>query len=78
MSEHPVREMFDKGIPVTIATDDPLFFGVELLDEYWNLHSKLKFSKSDLKQIVLNSFDDSFLPNEEKAHFKNLVEENWT
>ncbi|MBR1404983.1 MAG: adenosine deaminase [Treponema sp.] len=77
MSEHPVREMFDKGIPVTIATDDPLFFDVELLDEYWNLHSKLKFSKSDLKQVVLNSFDDSFLPNEEKAHFKNLVEENW-
>ncbi|MBQ9282735.1 MAG: adenosine deaminase [Treponema sp.] len=75
MSEHPVREMFDKGIAVTIATDDPLFFGVELLDEYWNLHSELRFTEEEIKQIILNSFDDSFLPEEEKSAFKKSVEE---
>lgn len=77
MAEHPVREMFDKGIPVTIATDDPIFFGAELLDEYWNLYSKLHFSKKDMKQIVINSFDDSFLPNDKKESFKAKVEQNW-
>lgn len=77
MAEHPVREMFEKGIPVTIATDDPIFFGAELLDEYWNLYSKLNFSKADMKQIILNSFEDSFLPGEEKERMKNLVEKNW-
>lgn len=77
MTEHPVREMFEKGIPVTIATDDPIFFGAELLDEYWNLYSKLNFSKADMKQIILNSFEDSFLPGEEKERMKNLVEKNW-
>lgn len=77
MSEHPVRQMFDQGIAVTIATDDPIFFGVELLDEYWNLYSQLNFSKDELKQIILNSFDDSFLSEEEKSKFKSLVEKNW-
>lgn len=77
MAEHPVREMFDKGIPVTIATDDPIFFGAELLDEYWNLYSKLHFSKKDMKQIIINSFDDSFLPNDKKESFKAKVEQNW-
>ena len=77
MEEHPVRQMFDKGIAVTIATDDPIFFGVELIDEYWNLYSKLKFSKSDLKQIIFNSFDDSFLSDEQKKEFKEKVEKNW-
>ncbi|WP_296325290.1 adenosine deaminase [Treponema sp. UBA3813] len=77
MEEHPVREMFDKGLSVTIATDDPIFFGVELLDEYWNLYTKLKFSKNELKQIILNGFEDSFLPVKEKTVFKNLVEANW-
>lgn len=77
MAEHPVREMFEKGIPVTIATDDPIFFGAELLDEYWNLYSKLHFSKKDMKQIILNSFDDSFLPEEEKESFKAKVEQSW-
>ncbi len=77
MAEHPVREMFDKGISVTIATDDPIFFGAELLDEYWNLYSKLHFSKKDMKQIIINSFDDSFLPNDKKESFKAKVEQNW-
>lgn len=77
MSEHPVREMFESGIPVTIATDDPIFFGVELLDEYWNLYSKLQFSKADLKKIILNSFEDSFLPDSEKEKFCAQVEQNW-
>ena len=77
MAEHPVREMFEKGIPVTIGTDDPIFFGAELLDEYWNLYSKLHFSKADMKKIVINGFEDSFLDDSEKAKFKNLVEENW-
>jgi len=77
MEEHPVRQMFDEGIAVTIATDDPIFFGVELIDEYWNLYSKLKFSKSDLKQIIFNSFDDSFLSDEQKKEFKEKVEKNW-
>lgn len=77
MSEHPVREMFDKGIPVTISTDDPIFFGAELLDEYWNLYSKLKFTKSEMKQVVLNSFDDSFLDEAVKKNFKDEVEKLW-
>ena len=77
MSEHPVREMFEKGIPVTIATDDPIFFGAELIDEYWNLYSKLKFSKQDIKQIIFNSFEDSFMSDSEKKHCKELVENAW-
>ncbi|MBQ9207892.1 MAG: adenosine deaminase [Treponema sp.] len=77
MSEHPVREMFDSGIPVTIATDDPIFFGVELLDEYWNLHKELRFTDEEIKQIILNSFDDSFLSDSEKEKFKAQVEERW-
>ena len=77
MAEHPVREMFDKGVSVTIGTDDPIFFGAELLDEYWNLYSKLKFSKDEMKQIVLNSFEDSFLAKNEKEQYKSLVEKNW-
>ncbi|MCR4822987.1 MAG: adenosine deaminase [Treponema sp.] len=77
MSEHPVREMFDKGIPVTIATDDPIFFGAELLDEYWNLYSELNFSKDEIKKVILNSFEDSFLDEKSKEIFKSRVAENW-
>ena len=53
------------------------FFGAELLDEYWNLYSKLKFTKKDMKQIIINSFDDSFLSEEEKTRFKEAIENKW-
>lgn len=77
MKEHPVKKFYEKKIPVTIATDDPLFFGVELLDEYWNLFSELDFSMDDIKNLILASFECSFLSGEEKKSYKNSVEKSW-
>lgn len=77
MKGHPVKKFYEKKIPVTIATDDPLFFGVELLDEYWNLFSELDFSMEDIKNLILASFESSFLTLDEKESFKKAVEKSW-
>jgi len=77
LSEHPFRPFFDRGMLVTVNTDDPLFFGVELLDEYWNLYKEMNFSDDELKQIILNSFKASFLSEEEKKAAYNAVEKTW-
>ncbi len=77
MKDHPVRTFFNKKLPVTIATDDPIFFGVELLDEYWNLHKELKFTNEDIKEIIINGFKASFLKENEKESFIELVEKAW-
>lgn len=77
MAEHPVRTFYDKKIPVVIGTDDPIFFGVELLDEYWNLYTELGFKMADVKQLILSSFDCSFLSEKEKNLYKNSVEDSW-
>lgn len=77
MKGHPVKKFYEKKIPVTIATDDPLFFGVELLDEYWNLFSELDFSMEDIKNLILASFESSFLTLDEKESFKKSVEKRW-
>ena len=77
MAEHPVKTFFEKKVPVTLATDDPIFFGVELLDEYWNLYSELGFKMEDIKKIILAGFEYSFLSDSEKKSYENSVEENW-
>lgn len=77
MKEHPVRKFYDKKIPVTIATDDPLFFGAELLDEYWSLFSELDFKMEDIKKIILSGFECSFLADKDKKSYENLVEKSW-
>lgn len=77
LSEHPVRKFFDENILVTINTDDPLFFKVELLDEYWNAYSKIGFKKSELKKIIENSFTASFLSDEEKRKNIDSLNKAW-
>ena len=75
--QHPIRAFFDRGLLVTVNTDDPLFFKVSLLDEYWNLHSRLHFTEDDIRQLVLNGFAASFLPDDEKKAWAEKVEASW-
>jgi len=41
--KHPVRRYFDRGIPISINTDDPKMFGNSLSEEYQMLETKLGF-----------------------------------
>jgi len=75
--KHPIRAFYDKGLMVTVNTDDPLFFKISLLDEYWNLYTKLNFTKEEIKQLVLNSFNSTFLSDEEKKSWTDKVEAAW-
>lgn len=78
ISEHPIKTFYEKGISVTLNTDDPLFFKVELLDEYWNAYSKIHFHKSDLKKIIKNGFEASFLSQTEKSKYVDLIDISWS
>lgn len=77
LADHPMHKFFDKGIPVTLNSDDPVFFGVELLDEYWNAYSEMGFSLEELKQIIRNSFSASFLDDTAKGTYLEAVESEW-
>jgi adenosine deaminase len=75
--DHPIRQMFDKGVFVTINTDDPLFFKTTLLQEYWKCSSCLHFSMSEIKQLVCNSFNATFMSSEEKLDWIRQVNDAW-
>ncbi len=75
--KHPIRTFFNKGLLVTVNTDDPLFFKVSLLDEYWNLHTELGFTLEEIKQLILNSFDSTFLSDTDKKAWCDKVEKAW-
>jgi adenosine deaminase len=77
IENHPVRELFDKGVFITINTDDPTFFHVNTIDEYWNLYSRLNFSLEEIKKIIINGYNACFMPESEKVRYINSVEEKW-
>ena len=77
MKNHPVRKLFDSGVNVCINTDDPTFFKVSIIDEYWNLYKYLNFSLSEIKQLVKNGFNALFIPESKKKSYCAEVEKAW-
>jgi adenosine deaminase len=59
MAAHPIRALFDAGVPVTINSDDTFFFGNRLEEEYFALHQELGFSKAELARIALADYDQT-------------------
>lgn len=67
-NEHPLKQLFDAGVPITINTDDPTFFRTTLNEEYLHAY-RLGLNESDLLAIMRNGFLFSFLPDKEKAAY---------
>jgi aminodeoxyfutalosine deaminase len=54
LASHPIRRMLAAGVPVTLSTDDPPFFGVDLQGEYERAHLDTALSVEQLWQVNLN------------------------
>ncbi len=64
---HPLRRLFDAGVPLTLNTDDPTFFRTTLNDEYRLAAREFGFTADELAALALNSVRASFLPAEQRA-----------
>ena len=51
LAAHPIRILFDNGVPVTINTDDLMIFGQSVSEEYRNLYQAGVFSAQELEDI---------------------------
>jgi adenosine deaminase len=69
---HPFREYFDRGLNVTLNTDNRLMSATTLTDEYVYAAEHLGFTLDELAGIALNGFESAFLPWEERLM---LIEE---
>lgn len=54
LQHHPIREMFDHGVLVTINSDDITLFDQSVSDEFLELFRQKIFSAEELNQIRLN------------------------
>lgn len=65
LADHPLPRFLEKGLAVTLSTDDPGLFHTDLLTEY-SLAASLGLSKEQLARLAEQSFSASFLPPEDK------------
>jgi len=64
--EHPLPRLIAAGVPVTLGSDDPGFFGVWLEDEIERSMRKLALSPETVEQLMQQAVRHSFLDPEEK------------
>jgi aminodeoxyfutalosine deaminase len=66
LASHPLRRLYDAGVPVTINSDDPPLFNTTLNDEAKLLAVPFKFENSMIDEILLNGVRCSFLSTVER------------
>ena len=71
---HPLRRYFDLGLVVTLNSDDPAFFGSDLVNEYMLAHTEQGFTAEELRQLAANSIRASFLPEPEKSAWLSRID----
>ena len=71
---HPLRRYFDKGLLVTLNSDDPAFFGSDVANEYLLAHTEQGFTQDELRRLAANSIRASFLPDAGKIKWLNQIE----
>ncbi|GCE18789.1 adenosine deaminase [Dictyobacter kobayashii] len=70
ITEHPLRNFWDRGVLLTLNTDDPGIFGTTLTKEYQLAFDYLGFTINDLARMSLTAIQNSFLPADQKKQME--------
>lgn len=73
MSQHNILDMLEKGICVTVNSDDPAYFGGYMTENFVALAQALDMTEDQAKQLVLNSIEASFADEARKQAMRALL-----
>lgn len=60
VEDHPIRKLYDAGVPIVLNTDDPAMFRCSLVEEYRLAARVFGFTKEELQGIAENGFRYAF------------------
>jgi adenosine deaminase len=74
LARHPLRRMLEKGLLVTVNSDDPAYFGGYVNENYAVLQEAIGLTQTELVTLARNSFEASFLDSERKVALMDRLE----
>jgi aminodeoxyfutalosine deaminase len=75
LDEHPVKEMVEAGVLVTINSDDPPMFGTDLTTEYGIAARLLNLDETGVADLAKNAVEASFMDASTKAKLAAEIDE---
>lgn len=75
LEEHPVRRLYDYGIPISLNTDDPAICDTTFSDELLLAMEHFGFTLDEIKGLMLQALDQSFLEEYRKAPLRPELEQ---
>jgi adenosine deaminase len=67
LAHHPLRRMLEKGVAVTVNSDDPAYFGGYVQENYRAAAQALRLGRDEIAAIVRNGIAASLMPRPEKT-----------
>jgi adenine deaminase len=69
MEQHNLKRLLDRGLCVTVNSDDPAYFGGYVVANYVAAQRALGLTREDIATLARNSFAASFLPEADKTRW---------
>ena len=73
LENHNLKKLLDKGLMVTVNSDDPAYFGGYINKNLIKCQKVLNLSAEDVKKLAVNSFKSSFLDIDEKKKWIDQI-----
>ena len=73
---HPLKALYDAGVPLSVNTDDPTFFVTTLTEEYRHAH-QMGLDEHAVLSIMKNGFQQAFLPKADRVRYVERLEGHW-
>jgi len=67
LEDHTLKRLLDRGLRITINSDDPAYFGGYIAENYIAIQRALGLTRGDVLLLARNSIAASFLPESAKA-----------
>ena len=73
IADHNIKRLLDKGLCVTVNSDDPAYFGGYVAANFDALRQGLNLSREDIRKLAANSIEASFLPAADKHRWLEQI-----
>ncbi len=73
LASHPLRQLLESQIAVTINSDDPLLLGTDISKELHAVASALELSGDQVGKLVASAARAAFLPPADRVHLESVV-----